>query len=429
MKDSQKVLKDALDQVKTIDPHCHLNMEKPSANNLADIILYHHVWIELVSSGMGQFEVTKSGLPHELQAPDITAIDRVRRSLKYLLNLENTTIGLLLRWILQDLYDVEKLSESNIETVFDLVDKRGKDPNWLEEVLRNRCHIEYNISVEYNGNPYNSRLLKGREVYATNIVDGKRNASEILEAWQDSFGQEISNAQQYVDFLKKIVDSLLLEEYKFIGLWVLPNLSFDYVRTNQITQIFKKIKNNESLSQIETGGLCYFGLSTLLGLLRKTPLRLIQLIVGAKVLPPHRSITNWNGTFCGAIARLANEFEDFHFNMSSASDLYTQDMGILAKHFPNLSVAGYWWHTLYPFYLKKSIETRLDMVPINKIVAFFSDAYHAEWCYPKLKMVKQVLGQILLERIEKKWYNTDIAIDIINKIFYGNPLRIYGITP
>ena len=69
------------------------------------------------------------------------------------------------------------------------------------------------------------------------------------------------------------------------------------------------------------------------------------------------------------------------------------------------------------------------MVPVNKIIAFFSDAYHAEWCYPKLKMVKQVLQQILLERIEKKWYSTNIAIDIINKIFYENPLRIYGITP
>jgi hypothetical protein len=125
------------------------------------------------------------------------------------------------------------------------------------------------------------------------------------------------------------------------------------------------------------------------------------------------------------MARLANRFEDFHFSLSSASDAFTQDLGILAKHCPNISVAGYWWHTLYPFYVRKSLETRLDMVPMNKIIAYFSDAYHAEWCYPKLKLVKQVVLQILKERIERQWYSLETALQIVQKIFYENPKRIY----
>jgi hypothetical protein len=193
------------------------------------------------------------------------------------------------------------------------------------------------------------------------------------------------------------------------------------------TRILRNVKNGQTPSPADVGGLSYFGIAAILEELESTDLRTIQLIAGAEVLSPHRSITHWDGAFCGAVARLACRFEDFHFSVSSAADAFTQDLGILAKHIPNISVLGYWWHTLYPFYIKKSLETRLDMVPANKIVGYFSDAYHAEWCYPKLKMVKQIVEDILVERIEKGWYTVDIATDLVNKLFYENPREIYKI--
>ncbi|MHB0878575.1 MAG: hypothetical protein ACYC5O_21260, partial [Anaerolineae bacterium] len=130
--------------------------------------------------------------------------------------------------------------------------------------------------------------------------------------------------------------------------------------------------------------------------------------------------------FAEAVGRIASAYEDFRFNLSSASDLYTQDLGILAKHVPNVSVAGYWWHTFYPHYIRKSLETRLDMVPMNKIVGFFSDAYHAEWCYPKLKLVKQVIEDVLVDRVERGWYSTDLALRLVRRLLHDNAAEIYG---
>ena len=40
-------------------------------------------------------------------------------------------------------------------------------------------------------------------------------------------------------------------------------------------------------------------------------------------------------------------------------------------------------------------------------------------------MVKQIVEEILTERIEKGWYTVDIATDIVNKLFYENPKEIY----
>ena len=116
-----------------------------------------------------------------------------------------------------------------------------------------------------------------------------------------------------------------------------------------------------------------------------------------------------------------------HFNISSATEQHLQDTAVLAKHLPNVSVAGYWWHTLYPHFIRKAMEIRLDIVPANKVIAFFSDAYHAEWCYPKLKLVKRLFGDVLAARVAEGALTPEIALSLVRETFYDNPKRIYGV--
>ena len=215
--------------------------------------------------------------------------------------------------------------------------------------------------------------------------------------------------------------------YKFAGIWIIPEINSTMADEAAITKIIRKAKEGKPISADGAGSFCYFGTCCFLREMRKYKVRVIQLLTGAYVIPPHRSVTRWNKDFIEALGKLAYDFEDFHFNASTASDIYTHDLGVLAKHIPNISLSGYWWHMLYPFYIKKSLETRLDMVPINKIVGYFSDTYHSEWCYPKLKMVKGILLEILSERLKKGWYDVQLAVDIVNKLFYENPKRIYQI--
>jgi hypothetical protein len=427
MNDARDVIKRKLEQVRVIDPHCHLRLDKPSADDLADIVLYHHVWIELVSAGMGQSEVTETGLPHEVADPRTPASERVRRALPYLPRIENTTLGLFLRWILKDLYGIERLSEANLDTALSLAAERGASPDWQEEVLRRRCGIDTSISVSSEGKPYSGRMLRGREFFPGRLVTGKQTAAETLVTWELGLGHEIVRASDYRDFLIKSYEDLSPDAFKFLGWWVAPSMNEPLATEEEVTRTLGQAKEGKPVREARAGGVCLFAMRTLLAALRATKQRTIQLIVGAEVLPPHRSITHWQGSFAGAFGRVANEFEDFHFNVMAASDAFTQDIAVLAKHLPNVSVAGYWWHTLYPRFIRKSLETRLDMVPLNKTVGFFSDAYHAEWIYPKLKMVKEILGEILLERVEKGWYSTETAVNIINAFFHDNPKRIYGL--
>jgi len=426
MSQTREAIRRALEQVRVIDPHCHLRPHKPAADNLADIVLYHHVWIELVSAGMGQYEVTKAGLPQELEDPGMSPLERVRRALPYLSRMENTTLGLLLRWLLQDLYGVESLTEGNLEQVAALAEERGRDHAWQKEVLRERCGIETSITVE-PGIPYGPGMHLGVEGLPINIADGKRSPQQVLAALEARLGREIRSAADYRELLAKVVRELPLEEYRFIGLWPLPHLSAMLAGEKDVSRTLARAREGLPLSPEAMGGFSYYAITSLLEELRPTAVRTVQVIVGAEVLPPHRALTHWSGSFVQAMGRIACAYEDFRFNLSSASDLYTQDLAILAKHIPNISVAGYWWHTFYPHYIRKSLETRLDIVPGNKIIAYFSDAYHAEWCYPKLLLVKKIAEDVLTERVERGWYSLGLALDLVERLFYCNAKEIYGL--
>jgi hypothetical protein len=429
LSDTRTKINDALRAAAVLDPHCHLDPERPCAGDPAEIVLYHHVWIEAVSAGMGQFEVSKSGLPHELTDPGIEPLERARRVLPFLPRIRNTTVGLLLRWLLEDLFDLHgALTAEKLDRLASLIEERSSSGDWEDRLYDELCRIERCVSVEAAGKSGTARVLRASEALRlVNIADGKRSPREVLAALGESTGREIRAAEDYRDALASVIAASDAGELTFLGAWVLPCMTDELATEEQVSRILAKAREGRPLSPSELGSVTFYGMSCALEELRKTPLRTIQMIVGAEVLPPHRAVTHWNGRFCGAASRLACRFEDFRFNLSTASDLFTQDTAVMAKHIPNVSVAAYWWHTLYPHYIRKSLETRLDAVPAGKIIAYFSDAYHAEWCYPKLKLVKQILADILIERVDRGWYTLDQALELIPTLFYDAPKAIYAL--
>ncbi|MBU0606281.1 MAG: hypothetical protein KKI08_00290 [Armatimonadetes bacterium] len=425
-------LRELIADTPVIDPHSHLHPDHPQARTLADLVLYHHVWIELVSAGMPATATSAAGLPHEVADPRMDPLDRVRAALPYLPHLRNTTLGHFLRTLLQDLYDVPggELTGDSLAEVADRVAAAADSPSRAVEVLREHCGIIKTLTVEGSGRPPVTDVIgRGREGVPTNLLSGKQTPRQVLEGMTRSLGAEVHTADDYATAMRKLGTERGQSNLLFVGVWVLPSLTVREPRPGEVNAILRRAWEGDEITPEEAGLVCGFALGHFLEGMRQGHLRTVQLIVGAEVLPPHRSVTQWRPELPGGLARLAGAFEDFQFNCSTASDLFTQDLGIVAKHVPNVSVAGYWWHTLYPHTIRKSLETRLDMIPANKIIAFFSDAYHAEWCAPKLKLVKQILGDVLLERVQRGWMTEEIARSLVAPLLHENAARIYNVSP
>jgi hypothetical protein len=92
-----------------------------------------------------------------------------------------------------------------------------------------------------------------------------------------------------------------------------------------------------------------------------------------------------------------------------------------------LCLAGYWWHNFFPSTIAQVIEERLDMLPMNKQIGFFSDAYCVEWLYAKSKLVRVEFANALANRIERGQYTLDEAVKIAKELLQETPKRLLGL--
>ncbi len=117
------------------------------------------------------------------------------------------------------------------------------------------------------------------------------------------------------------------------------------------------------------------------------------------------------------------------FQCFLASRHANQALCTLARELPNLSLAGYWWHSFFPSVMRALMAERLDMLPANKQIGFFSDAYTLEWSYAKAVLVRKQLAQVLAEQIVQGQHTPDGALQVARGILYESPQSLLGITP
>ena len=96
---------------------------------------------------------------------------------------------------------------------------------------------------------------------------------------------------------------------------------------------------------------------------------------------------------------------------------------------PISRLAGYWWHNFFPDIIRQIIGERLDMLPTNKQIGFFSDAYCVEWTYAKALLVRKQLARVLAERIDQGQYSLREALKIAEAILYESPQQLLGMAP
>ena len=99
------------------------------------------------------------------------------------------------------------------------------------------------------------------------------------------------------------------------------------------------------------------------------------------------------------------------------------------RELPNFSLSGYWWLNFFPSVMRQVMEERLDMLPLNKQVGFFSDAYCLEWTYAKAKLVSNQLAVVLAEKVATGQYTRDDARLIARAILFETPQELLGMQP
>jgi glucuronate isomerase len=125
-------------------------------------------------------------------------------------------------------------------------------------------------------------------------------------------------------------------------------------------------------------------------------------------------------------SELFNAFPRVKFPISVLASVSNQELVDYAWIFPNVIANGHWWYSNTPTYIRHDLQARIDAIPRNKIIGYYSDAYKLEFILPKYRMFKRILADILAESIVKqRGLSESFAIDLGTQILRGNVESIF----
>ncbi len=151
-----------------------------------------------------------------------------------------------------------------------------------------------------------------------------------------------------------------------------------------------------------------------------------QFSFGAEPLP-FETASRLSQRTIAQVAEMVGRHPGLPFQCFVASRHANQSLCTLARELPNFSLAGYWWHNFFPDAIAQVIRERLEMLPSNKQIGFFSDAYCAEWSYAKSVIVRKILARVLAANIDRGQYSVAEALDMA--LEFESPQSLLNLSP
>jgi hypothetical protein len=189
-------------------------------------------------------------------------------------------------------------------------------------------------------------------------------------------------------------------------------------------QMQKAIDNRNNAGPVERDTYASYLFENLLLELEKEHSDIaFQFSLGAEPLP-FETDSRLRQVTIKQLAEIISRHPEIKFHCYLSSRHANQSLCTLCRELPNLCLAGYWWHNFFPSSIAQVMDERLDMLPTNRQIGFFSDAYCVEWLYAKSKLVRMELAKALADRIARGQYTLDGAVETARKLLHETPKRL-----
>lgn len=433
----QSELEEGLAEVPILDAHSHLVVAKLAARGLHDVVLYHMVVSDLYAAGCpsGNRLTEFPGWPDRSEANF-----RLAQAIPFLPRIRNTSNAWLVRRILADLFDWhEEITLENWPQLDGLIRERADDVDWAHGVL-DRAKIE-SVTAEYvrrdstnTTGRFHYSLEWGFFSYAqsgefdTPLKELERCWGRLPEARPASPAtpeRSISTLDDVHESLEHYLDVFPYDET--IGMATHFSTLIDYRSVDEAEMTAALAARAHAGTDERDIYSSYVTERFLTGLEKRRYSGIIQFSFGAESLPFETGSLASQKTI-GQLATIFDRHSTLRFQCILGSRHANQALCTLARELPNFSLAGYWWHNFFPDSVRGLIGERLDMLPVNRQVGFFSDAYCVEWAYGKSVLVRRELARALTERVCQKQYSIDDALSIARSILTETPQELNGMN-
>lgn len=405
-------VREEIDKVPIVDTHEHLGKElpifRPSKKiklNLMRFIAYSYLYGDLVSSGMKPIALNR------LAWEDVKP---------YLESVRTTVYYRYLIRALQDFYglDGEVITDTNWKTISNQI------------AQKNENHVEWELRVLDLMNVHRMILeISEKCVLKTDIVNDTRlvqilNLEELIMGGLTTAKKLLHrSAENFDDYLSALDIAFdMAVENGAIGvkssLAYLRNISYDKVEKSEARKIFNS------------------------GIRHATPTEskkfqdFMMHAVCEKCVEYNLPYEFHTGLHAGNFNTLKNSdplllenlFRDYRkvkFILFHGGYPYINEVGVLAKYFPNVYLDACWLSDISISAYKRALSEWLEIVPSNKIFAWGGDQMLIEHSYASLLLAKDLIADVLVDKINSGYFNINLAVSVMKKILGQNAINLY----
>lgn len=409
-----------IQNIRIIDAHEHLIPQKERQKMEGDFFdLLHYLRSDLITAGMDPnfFEKTNT----------MTDAEKAKVFLTYWHKTKNTTYAQMLRWQVEDLYDMDDWSVEGIVALSKQVREASQDPNLYEKVLKEKAGIDLAFTLIFTTNvdfDYFRPVM---------FLDHTFNLSSLndIEKVEKEYGKATYELTDYLQAVDAIIHRYAKEGMAAtkIGAAYWRTLSVDRPPFAEANKVFNKIKRcqlDESLSHAEAKPLQDY-------IIHRVIQQSIQVNVPIQIHTGHQepsvsmngnNVTNSKVT---DLIPLLLEYKEAKFILLHGGYPYSDEFLSIAKNFPNVYADLTWCYIISPTATRQLISRMIEMVPQSKIIGFGGDYSQVEGTYAHAKLARKILTEVLTSKVENKEMTTEEACEFADCIFRENLIELYDL--
>ncbi len=444
MQDVGERIRKEINEIPLLDVHEHLISEKERlSSKLTPFYLFpHYTTSDLVSSGMS------CNIVEAMRNDRMCLCDKKMWSdfHSYWKNIYNTGYFRALSIAVENLFGL-KLDKCS----WDEISQRLADSNkkgWHKYVLKDKANIGLSILDKLEPE------TKGLGTYQTTLEDLDSIDKELfvpvarfdefvgihtindIRRIEQRFDISVHFLNDWIEALESAFESRVKQNIIGVktALAYSRILKYDKTSKYEAERIFSRIFSGlgEGFAWVEgkPGGVSWLEAKPLQDFMMHHLLRLcadhqlpIQIHTGA-FEGNAGLISNSNPVH---LVNLFVEFKKVRFDLMHGGYPYVCEIGSLVKTFPNVYVDMSWLHILSPYGAKEALREWLGLLPVNKILAFGGDYVIVEGAYGHACLARENVAEVLLENIERGYFDEEMAIEIARKLLWNNAYEFFGI--
>ncbi len=373
------------------DAHTHLVGEALPAQDFWQIA--HYFWFLREMQGAG-YPQDYENLPED---------QRIDLFLHAYQKTRSTGMHYAVSRIFKDLYEIELTDKASVQQAIRQVKATSQKPGWAKEVAAKGrvAHTVLNREEHTNFVGLDTCVWVPR-------IDGmlQQGAQKIFEApnrAEEAARQAAAVKEQLSAFANRGVTAIM----------------------TTINHLGKKSYQNDGTAFADLDDCLIYMLHAICGTAEELQFT-VQFFLGME----------WG--FCSVTApvnrtdRVLNLYGIFEkyscrFDLVIASEINNMDVVQAAQIFPHVYVGGMWWFNFRPSTFRDAMEKRFEALASNKSYLSISDSRCIEWCYGKNALIRKLMTDFLLTKIDQGFIDEQGALELARDWLYETPKSLYGV--